>query len=129
MIRLTKQQVLMMHQSLIAISGGTNGVRDEGLLEASLAAPFLTFGGQDLYPTVEEKAACLGFGLVKNHAMVDGNKRIGAHTMLVFLELNGKVLRYTQKELSSLFLELAASEKTQADLCQWIRWHEEEKTL
>ena len=65
MIRLTKRQVLMMHEELIAQTGGSPGMRDEGLLEAALAAPFMTFGGTDLYATVEEKAACLAFGLLK----------------------------------------------------------------
>ncbi len=109
MIRLTKRQVLMMHEELIAQTGGSPGMRDEGLLEAALAAPFMTFGGTDLYATVEEKAACLAFGLIKNHAMVDGNKRIGIHAMLVFLELNGIHLRYAQKELYTVVLKVAAT--------------------
>ena len=124
MIRLTKRQVLMMHEELIAQTGGSPGMRDEGLLEAALAAPFMTFGGTDLYATVEEKAACLAFSLLKNHAMVDGNKRIGIHAMLVFLELNGIHLRYAQKELYTVVLKVAASEKEQEDLLQWILQHE-----
>ena len=124
MIRLTKRQVLIIHKELIAQTGGLVGIRDEGLLEAALAAPFLTFGGKDLRPTIEEKAACLGFGLVKNHAMVDGNKRIGAHAMLVFLELNGICPSYTQTELYTIVLQVAAGERTQDDLLQWILDHE-----
>ncbi|WP_294160646.1 type II toxin-antitoxin system death-on-curing family toxin [uncultured Selenomonas sp.] len=124
MIRLTKTQILQMHEELLVQTGGSDGVRDEGLLEAALAAPFLTFGGKDLYPTMEGKAACLGFGLIKNHAMIDGNKRIGAHAMLVFLALNGMQLCYTQEELYTIILEVASSEKSQADLCRWILAHE-----
>jgi len=74
MIRLTKGQVLQMHAELIAATGGSSGIRDEALLDAALAAPFMSFGGMDLYPSLEQKAARLGYGLIKNHAMIDGNK-------------------------------------------------------
>ena len=89
MKRLTKRQVLLLHEQLLQEFGGTPGVRDEGLLDSALAAPFQTFDGQSLYPSVQAKAAQLGFGLVGNHPFVDGNKRIGTHVMLVFLALNG----------------------------------------
>ena len=89
MKRLTKRQVLLLHEQLLQEFGGTPGVRDEGLLDSALAAPFQTFDGQSLYPSVQAKAAQLGFGLVCNHPFVDGNKRIGTHVMLVFLALNG----------------------------------------
>ena len=99
MIRLTKEQVLMLHIQLIESTGGCDGIRDEGLLDSALESPFQSFGGEELYPSIQAKAARLCYGLVKNHAMIDGNKRIGAHTMLVFLAVNGYELRYTQKEL------------------------------
>ena len=83
MKRLTKRQVLLLHEQLLQEFGGTPGVRDEGLLDSALAAPFQTFDGQSLYPSVQAKAAQLGFGLVCNHPFVDGNKRIGTHVMLV----------------------------------------------
>ncbi len=85
---LSKEQVLRLHNALLETFGGTAGVRDDGLLESALNAPFATFGGQYLYPSVQAKAAQLGFGLVCNHPFVDGNKRIGAHVMLVFLAIN-----------------------------------------
>ena len=88
MKRLTKRQILLLHEQLLQEFGGTPGVRDEGLLDSALAAPFQTFDGQSLYPSVQAKAAQLGFGLVCNHPFVDGNKRIGTHVMLVFLALN-----------------------------------------
>ena len=96
---LSKEQVLRLHNALLETFGGTAGVRDDGLLESALNAPFATFGGQYLYPSVQAKAAQLGFGLVCNHPFVDGNKRIGAHVMLVFLAINGIELDYTQEEL------------------------------
>lgn len=121
MIRPTKRQVLRMHEELIATTGGSSGIRDESLLEAALAAPFVSFGGVDLYPTLEQKAARLGYGLIKNHAMIDGNKRIGAHTMLVFLALNGIRLQYTQEELYTIILDVAAGKSSQDNLLTWIQ--------
>ena len=121
MIRPTKMQVLRMHEELIATTGGSSGIRDESLLEAALAAPFVSFGGVDLYPTLEQKAARLGYGLIKNHAMIDGNKRIGAHTMLVFLALNGIRLQYTQEELYTIILDVAAGKSSQDNLLTWIQ--------
>lgn len=100
MITLTKEQVLLLHERLIATTGGSKGIRDEGMLESALSNPFQTFGDEELYPSVQAKAAQLCYGLVKNHAMIDGNKRIGTHVMLVFLSLNGYELSYSQKELS-----------------------------
>lgn len=78
MIILSKEQVLMMHRQLIAATGGSDGIRDEGMLDSALLNPFQSFGGEELYPSIQAKAAQLCFGLVKNHAMIDGNKRLGA---------------------------------------------------
>ncbi len=97
MIRLTKEQVLMLHTQLIESTGGCDGIRDEGLLDSALESPFQSFSGEVLYPSVQAKAARLCYGLVKNHAMMDGNKRIGVHAMLVFLAVNGYELNYMRK--------------------------------
>ena len=74
----------------------------------TLENPFQSFGGEELYPTIQAKAARLGYGLIKNHCMIDGNKRIGTHAMLFFLALNGIELKYTQKELYEAILDIAA---------------------
>lgn len=124
MIILTKEQVLRLHERLIEVTGGSHGVRDEGMLDSALSNPFQSFGGEELYPSLQAKAAQLCYGLVKNHAMVDGNKRIGTHAMLVFLALNGCELSYTQKELSDTILALAAGELSAEDLFQWILQHQ-----
>ena len=79
-----------MHKKLISVTGGSHGVRDEALLDAALSAPFISFDGTDLYPALEHKAARLGYGLIENYAMIDGNKRIGAHTMLVSSSSNNE---------------------------------------
>ena len=123
MIYLSKEQILLMHDQLIEETGGSKGLKDEGMLESALAAPFQSFDGKDLFTSVYQKAARLGYGLASNHAFVDGNKRIGAHAMLVFLALNRIRLDYTQEELSELFLGVAADEKGYSDVLNWIVIH------
>ena len=113
----------MLHEQLIASSGGSPGLRDDGMLESALAAPFQEFGNVAAYPTIYQKAARLGFGLIMNHPFVDGNKRIGAHVMLVFLTLNGINLNYSQKEFSDIILSVAASQIGYEELLQWIIEH------
>ena len=108
MIKLSKEQVILLHERLIEATGGSNGIRDNGMLDSALANPFQSFGDKELYPSVQAKAAQLCFGIVKNHPMVDGNKRLGTHVMFVFLALNGYELSYTQKELSDTILDLAS---------------------
>ena len=124
MIRLSKSQILLIHDQLISETGGSSGLRDEGMLDSALNAPFQTFGGEDVYPSLQKKAARLCFGLVKNHPFVDGNKRIGAHVMLVFLALNGIELQHSQTELSDVILQLAAGEIEATDLLHWILAHQ-----
>ena len=123
MIVLSKEQILSLHKELINETGGMHGLRDEGLLDSALAAPFQSFEDQDLFPSIYHKAARLGFGLASNHAFIDGNKRIGAHAMLVFLELNNIHISYTQEELSSIFLEIASGKKGHDELLIWIVTH------
>lgn len=113
-----------MHQQLIEAHGGTQGIRDEGLLDSSLAAPYQTFGGQYLYPTIQQMAAQLGYGIVKNHPFLDGNKRTGAHVMLVFLAVNGIELGYTQQELIDTILMVASGSLTVKQLTDWIVEHQ-----
>lgn len=121
---LSQKQILALHSALIKEFGGSDGVRDEGLLESALAAPFQTFGGEPVYPSLQAKAAQLGFGLICNHPFVDGNKRIGAHAMLVFLAVNGIELNYEQQELIDVILAVASGETDRQGLLQWILEHE-----
>ena len=124
MIRLTKEQILLLHAQLIETTGGSDGIRDMGLLESALESPFQSYGGEELYPSIQAKAARLCYGLVKNHAMIDGNKRLGCHTMLVFLALNGYEMEYTQEELSDLILDVAADRKQYEDILHWLLVHQ-----
>ena len=120
---LTKRQVLMLHASLIAESGGRDGIRDEGLLDSAINSPLQSFAGEDLYPTVLEKAARLGFGLIRNHPFIDGNKRIGTHAMLVFLAVNGITLSYEDNDLIRIILSVAAGELDNTGLLNWLQRH------
>ena len=124
MKKLSKEQILMLHTQLIQQTGGSDGVRDYNLLDSALETPFQSFGGDELYPTIQAKAARLGYGLIKNHCMIDCNKRIGTHAMLVFLALNGIELKYTQKELYETILDVAAGNIEYEGLLQWVLDHQ-----
>ena len=121
MIELTAKNVTALHQMLIAETGGSPSVRDAGLLESAIRSVWQTFGGVELYPTVEEKGARLGFSLVSNHAFVDGNKRIGMLVMLTFLELNGAPIEPSVEELTRMGLSLAAGDTDYDTLLAWVR--------
>ena len=124
MRRLSSGQVLKLHDALLEEFGGTSGIRDQGLLDSALNTPFATFGGKYLYPSLQAKAAQLGFGLVSNHPFVDGNKRTGAHVMLVFLAINGVDLNYTEEELIDVVMQVASGNINAQELQEWILEHQ-----
>ena len=123
MNHLRKRHVLLLHAQLIAETGGSEGVRDEGLLDAALDAPHAGFAGQEFFPSVEAKAARLAFGLIRNHAFVDGNKRIGVLAMLVLLDINGITVEAGDDELVALGLALAEGELDVDAVLKWIVAH------
>lgn len=123
MIRFDKEKVLLLQQLVIESSGGSAGIRDFGLLDSAIESAYQTFGGEELYPTKEEKGARLGFNLVSNHAFVDGNKRIGLLVMLSFLAINGITLKYTDEELVEIGISLAEGKMTYEELLSWINKH------
>ena len=125
MITLTKKQVLLLHKAIYDRYGGSFGVRDEGLLDSALEAPFQTFGGLDLYPGDMDKIVRFGFGLIGNHPFHDGNKRIGALALLTLLELNGYLINTTDKELSDVIYAVASGSdgKSYEDLLSWVNDH------
>lgn len=124
MIKFSKEKVLLLHKLLIEQTGGEDGVRDISLLESALESCYATFDGKELFPSKEEKAARLCFGLISNHAFVDGNKRIGVYVLLTFLEVNGISLKVTDKELVNLGISLAEGTMKYDSLLNWIKAHE-----
>ncbi len=124
MRRLSTEEIIYMHTEIVKATGGSTGIRDMGLLESAVNAPFQSFGGCYVYPTIIEKAARLGFGLAQNHAFIDGNKRIAAVAVLGFLRANGIEIECTEFELFSVFYKLASSEITFDDLAGWITNHQ-----
>lgn len=120
MIEITVEKALALHKLLSDETGGDPGLRDIALLEAALAAPFASFGGEDLYKTLEEKAARLAHSLIGNHPFVDGNKRIGMFLLLVFLEANGRPLRPTNEEVARVGFAVAGGEMKYPELLAWI---------
>ena len=125
MITLTKEQVLLLHKCIYERYGGSYGVRDEGLLDSALEAPFQTFAGQDLYPEDMDKIVRFGYGLIGNHPFHDGNKRIGALAMLTLLELNGYSIDSTNKEFADIIYAVASGSegKDYEELLNWVKEH------
>ncbi len=123
MIKFSKDKILLLHKMIAAETGGSIGLRDEGLLESALEAAFSGFGGEEFYPTKEEKGARLGYSLISNHAFVDGNKRIGMHVMLVFLEVNGIRLECTNEEIVEVGMSVADGTMGYEALLDWVKEH------
>lgn len=107
MIKFTKERVLLLYEFIVEATGGAFGIRDEKILDSALEASYQTFDGNELYPSKEEKAARLGYGLVANHPFVDGNKRIGIYVMISFLEVNGINIEFTDEEIEKLAISIA----------------------
>ena len=124
MIRFSKEKVELLHQLVAQETGGSVGIRDEGLLDSAIEGIFQTFDGKELYKTKEEKGARLGFMLISNHAFLDGNKRIGMHVMLTFLEVNGIRLECSDDDIIEAGLGVASGRMGYDDLLDWVRNHE-----
>lgn len=125
MTKFSKEKVLLLHQLLAEATGGSVGVRDEGLLDSALEGAFAGFGDREFYPTKEEKGARLGYTLISNHAFVDGNKRIGVYVMLSFLEMNGIRIRCTDEGLVRIGLSVADGSMGYDELLRWVIAHKE----
>ena len=120
---LTLSQVLEIHRLVLAQSGGAPGVRDLGAVESALAQPGMSFGGEDLYPTIADKAGAICFSLVMNHPFVDGNKRVGHAAMETFLVLNQYELSADVDDAERMMLQLAAGQLTRDAFVDWVRNH------
>ena len=123
MIWITTDDIILIHSRIIKGSGGLDGLRDCAGLEAAIAAPMQSFGGQDLFPSEIEKIARLGFGLAANHAFVDGNKRIGAMMVQLLLKWNGYNLQLKIDELADMFISIAEGSADETALLNWLKAH------
>ena len=123
MIFFEYEQVVKVHRSLIEKTGGMDGIRDAQLLDSALKTPFQTFGGNNLYPDILDKASQLCYSLIENHPFIDGNKRIGVHLMLLFLKLNNIEVNYSQQELIDFGLDIASGKMSKNDIKGWIIEH------
>lgn len=123
MIFFEYEQVVKTHRSLIEKTGGMDGIRDAQLLDSALKTPFQTFGGNNLYPDILDKASQLCYSLIENHTFIDGNKRIGVHLMLLFLKLNNIEVNYSQQELIDFGLDIASGKMSKNDIKGWIIEH------
>ena len=123
MILLTVDEIIMLHEKLLAATGGLPGLRDRGLLESAVFSVNTSFEDVEQYPTVEEKAARLAYALISNHAFADGNKRVGVLAMLMTLRLNGVAMRYTQQELIDLGLAVASGKVGYGEVLMRIKQH------
>ena len=120
-IQFTIQDIYAFHTQLEEAFILSSGVRDENLLASAVNTPFQTFMGNDLYPSIYDKAAQLCYGIVKNHPFTDGNKRTALHSMYVYLIINGFDITASQQEVEDLIINVAAGKMTNVELTQWLR--------
>ena len=118
-----KETAIAIHSAAIVKFGGLDGVRDEGLLESALAQPFQTFGGEEIYPTVAQKAARYAYGIASNHPFADGNKRTATAIMGVFLRMNGCRFKPRHDELLAIMVGVADGSVSFEQLADWLESH------
>ncbi|MGH9783410.1 MAG: type II toxin-antitoxin system death-on-curing family toxin [Terriglobia bacterium] len=116
-------EVLEVYQQIMEQSGGLLGIRDLAALESAVAQPRMTFGGEELYPTIIEKASALAFSIIQNHPFVDGNKRAGHAAMEIFLVLNGFEIAAETGEQEATILQVASGEMSRETFTDWLRNH------
>lgn len=120
---LSLAEVTELQRLVLQATGGSHGLRDLGALESAIAQPRMSFGGEDLYPTLSDKAAALAFSLVQNHPFLDGNKRVGHAAMETFLVLNGFEIDAEADEQEELMLGLAGGGLERSEFLSWLRHH------
>lgn len=117
------EHVLMLHEFVLSQTGGGDGLRDIGRLEAALATQTQLVFGSELYPTVHTKAAALVRGIIADHAFVDGNKRTAMMVGLVFLEINDLTCHATNQELEDFAVRIATDNPSVEDITAWLEQH------
>ena len=120
-IQFTLQDIYELHTQLENTFVLSSGVRDENLLASAVNTPFQTFMGNDLYPSLYDKAAQLCYGIANNHPFMDGNKRTALHSMYVYLIINGFDIMATQQDVENMIIDVAAGNMTNTELVQWLQ--------
>ena len=120
-IQFTLQDIYELHTQLENAFVLSSGVRDENLLASAVNTPFQTFMGNNLYPSLYDKAAQLCYGIANNHPFTDGNKRTALHSMYVYLIINGFDITATQQDVENMIIDIAAGNMTNTELAQWLR--------
>lgn len=120
-IQFTLQDIYELHNQLEDTFVLSSGVRDENLLISAVNSPFQTFMGNDLYPSIYDKAAQLCYGITNNHPFTDGNKRTALHSMYVYLIINGFDIIATQQDVENMIIDVASGNMTNVELAQWLR--------
>lgn len=118
---ITKEEVSRLHKLSVIKYGGKDGIRDEGLLESAIARPFQTFGGEELYPSVFEKAAAFVESIIVNHPFIDGNKRTGLLGMLALLDREGIVLTAPNEEVYSFIVSISTGSISFEEIKKWLK--------
>lgn len=115
------EDILQIHKDSIQKYGGSDGVRDLPMLESAIARPFQTFGGEDLYISIFEKAAALGESLIINHPFLDGNKRTGAVAMVALLEDEGLIFSASEADFYEFVISIATGELNFDQIVEWLK--------
>jgi death on curing protein len=121
------EEILSLHKRSIEVYGGSHGLRDIEMLESAIARPFQTFGGEDLYPTIIEKAAALGESIIKNHPFIDGNKRTGFLAIVALIESSGYAFVAKEDEAYRFIIQISTGDFSYEDIVQWLQTHVVEK--
>ena len=120
---LTLDELLVIHDNMVELYGGSFGVRDLGLIQSALARPQATFGGEDLYPMAWDKAAALLQSMTMNHPFLDGNKRTAYETMKRFLYMNGYAIKTSQKEIVRMCVAVDNEGWGIKEIVGWLKKH------
>jgi death on curing protein len=118
---ITKEEVLLIHNQVVLLHGGANGVRDMSGLESAIARPYQGFGGEEFYPTCFEKGAAIGESIIMNHPFVDGNKRTGYVLMEMFLRIDGFKITAGDDELYQFVINISTGEKRFEEIVEWLK--------
>ena len=118
---ITIKTVLRLHELSIITYGGSQGIRDQGLMESAIARPYQTFGSEDLYPTVFEKAAALAESIIINHPFIDGNKRTGLLAMLIILEIGNFKITASNDDTYNFTIQISTGEMKFEEIVLWLK--------